>query len=230
MAKGNILLVEDEKKIADITRAYLERDGFNVTHAATGERAVSLLKNPYDLIILDLMLPDYEGEDICTLIREGSDVPIIMLTAKSSEDDRVKGLGMGADDYVVKPFSPRELTARVNALLRRTKGTQKALGFSGGSLVMDVLSHEVKLHGKPVTLTPTEFRILQVLSERPGQVMSRHQLVNAVQGYDFEGYERTMDAHIKNLRQKIEEDPRKPGFIKTVYGLGYKFTGTRDED
>jgi DNA-binding response OmpR family regulator len=230
MAKASILLVEDEKKIADITRAYLEQDGFSVTHAATGEQAVSLLKNPYDLIILDLMLPDYEGEEICSLIREDSDVSIIMLTAKSSEDDRVKGLGIGADDYVVKPFSPRELTARVNALLRRTKKDQKTLGFSGGALLIDVRSHEVKLNGKPVTLTPTEFRILQVLSERPGQVMSRHQLVNTVQGYDFEGYERTIDAHIKNLRQKIEQDPRKPGFIKTVYGLGYKFTGTRDED
>jgi DNA-binding response OmpR family regulator len=196
----------------------------------TGERAVSLLKNPYDLIILDLMLPDYEGEEICNLIREDSDVPIIMLTAKSSEDDRVKGLGIGADDYVVKPFSPRELIARVNALLRRTKKDQKTIGFSGGSLLIDVRRHEVRLHGNPVTLTPTEFRILQVLSERPGQVMSRHQLVNAVQGYDFEGYERTIDAHIKNLRQKIEPDPRKPEFIKTVYGLGYKFIGTRDED
>lgn len=230
MAKGSILLVEDEKKIADITRAYLERDGFQVTHALTGEQAVSLLKNPYDLIILDLMLPDYEGEEICSLIREDSDVPIIMLTAKSSEDDRVKGLGIGADDYVVKPFSPRELIARVNALLRRTKKDQKTIGFSGGALLIDVKRHEVMLHGNPVTLTPTEFRILQVLSERPGQVMSRHQLVNAVQGYDFEGYERTIDAHIKNLRQKIEPDPRKPAFIKTIYGLGYKFIGTRDED
>jgi DNA-binding response OmpR family regulator len=230
MAKGSILLVEDEKKIADIARAYLERDGFQVTHALTGEQAVSLLKNPYDLIILDLMLPDYEGEEICSLIRKDSDVPIIMLTAKSSEDDRVKGLGIGADDYVVKPFSPRELTARVNALLRRTKKDQKAIGFSSGALLIDISRHEVKLNGNPVTLTPTEFRILQVLSERPGQVMSRHQLVNAVQGYDFEGYERTIDAHIKNLRQKIEQDPRKPAFIKTVYGLGYKFTGIRDEN
>jgi DNA-binding response OmpR family regulator len=230
MAKGSILLVEDEKKIADIARAYLERDGFQVTHALTGEQAVSLLKNPYDLIILDLMLPDYEGEEICSLIRKDSDVPIIMLTAKSSEDDRVKGLGIGADDYVVKPFSPRELTARANALLRRTKKDQKAIGFSSGALLIDISRHEVKLNGNPVTLTPTEFRILQVLSERPGQVMSRHQLVNAVQGYDFEGYERTIDAHIKNLRQKIEQDPRKPAFIKTVYGLGYKFTGIRDEN
>jgi DNA-binding response OmpR family regulator len=230
MGKGSILVVEDEKKIADITSAYLERDGFTVTHADTGERALSLLKNNYDLIVLDLMLPDMDGEEICAMLRQDSDVPIIMLTAKSAEEDRVKGLGIGADDYVVKPFSPRELVARVNALLRRTKKASKAMSFNSGALVINLESHEVLRDGAPVTLTPTEFRILQVLAERPQAVLSRLQLVNVVQGYDFEGYERTIDAHVKNLRQKIEKAPRQPEFIKTVYSLGYKFIGTPDAD
>jgi DNA-binding response OmpR family regulator len=227
--KGNLLIVEDEKKISDITKAYLERDGYHVSVAETAERAIKLLKEPLDLIILDLMLPDIPGEELCRLIRQDSDIPIIMLTAKSAEEDRIKGLGMGADDYVVKPFSPRELVARVNALLRRTKKSAKTLSFNQGSLVIDVTTHEVKKNKEPVTLTPTEFRILLTLAERPLVVMSRHQLVNLVQGYDFEGYERTIDAHVKNLRQKIEDNPKEPVFIKTVYGLGYKFIGIRDE-
>ncbi len=230
MGKGSILVVEDERKIADITRAYLERDGFTVTHADTGERALSLIKNNYDLIVLDLMLPDMDGEEICSMLRQDSDVPIIMLTAKSAEEDRVKGLGIGADDYVVKPFSPRELVARVNALLRRTKKTSKTMSFNNGALIMYLESREVRCDGEPVTLTPTEFRILQVLAERPLAVFSRLQLVNVVQGYDFEGYERTIDAHVKNLRQKIEKAPRRPEFIKTVYSLGYKFIGAPDAD
>lgn len=230
MGKGSILIVEDEKKIADITRAYLERDGFTVTHADTGEKALSLLKNGYDLVVLDLMLPDMDGEEICTLLRQDSDVPIIMLTAKSAEEERVKGLGIGADDYVVKPFSPKELVARVKALLRRTKKPSKTRSFNRGALLIDVERHEVRRDGEPVTLTPTEFKILQVLAERPQAVLSRLQLVNAVQGYDFEGYERTIDAHVKNLRQKIEKTPRQPEFIKTVYSLGYKFIGNPDAD
>ncbi len=228
--KGKILIVEDEKKIADITRAYLERDGFGVAHAEDGETAIKLLKGNFDLIILDLMLPDIQGEDLCTMIRKDSDVPIIMLTAKSAEEERVKGLGLGADDYVVKPFSPRELVARVNAHLRRTKKASSSLSFNRGDLRIDVQKHEVRKKGEPLTLTPTEFKILLTLSERPGAVMTRYQLVNLVLGYDFEGYERTIDAHVKNLRQKIEDNPREPAFIKTVYGLGYKFIGRGDED
>jgi len=230
MAKGSILVVEDERKIADVVKAYLERDGFQVTHAETGEKALGLLKQGFDLVILDLMLPDMDGEEICTLIRKDSAVPIIMLTAKSAEEERVKGLGIGADDYVVKPFSPRELVARVNALLRRTKKAVKLMSFNGGKLVVNVENHEVLLGGAPVPLTPTEFKILLVLAERPQAVLSRHQLVNVVQGYDFEGYERTIDAHVKNLRQKIEHNPKEPEFIKTVYALGYKFIGARDAD
>lgn len=230
MNKGSILVVEDEKKIADITRTYLERDGFTVSHAATGEEALGMIGKGFDLLVLDLMLPDMDGEEICRLVRKDSDVPIIMLTAKSAEDDRIQGLGMGADDYVIKPFSPRELVARVNALLRRVKKTTKNLSFNGGDLQINVENHEVTSGGELVPLTPTEFKILLVLSERPQAVLSRHQLVNVVQGYDFEGYERTIDAHVKNLRQKIEPNPREPAFIKTVYGVGYKFIGTPDED
>ncbi len=228
--KGKILIVEDEKKIADITRVYLERDGFGVAHAEDGETAIKLLKDKFDLIILDLMLPDIQGEDLCTMIRKDSEVPIIVLTAKSAEEERVKGLGLGADDYVVKPFSPRELVARVNAHLRRTKKASFSLSFNGGDLKIDVQKHEVRKKGEPLTLTPTEFKILLTLSERPEAVMTRYQLVNLVLGYDFEGYERTIDAHVKNLRQKIEDNSREPAFIKTVYGLGYKFIGRGDED
>jgi DNA-binding response OmpR family regulator len=227
--KGSILVVEDEKNIADVISAYLAREGYKVSLANTGEKAVRLLKEGFDLIILDLMLPDIQGEDLCSLIRRDSDVPIIMLTAKSAEEDRVKGLGMGADDYVVKPFSPRELVARVHAQLRRTRKSADMLSFNRGSLVLNVLNHEVRKNGSTVALTPTEFKILEVMAKRPEAVMSRLQLVNLVQGYDFEGYERTIDAHVKNLRQKIEDNPREPSFIRTVYGIGYKFIGTRDE-
>jgi DNA-binding response OmpR family regulator len=228
--KGRVLVVEDEKKIADITRAYLEREGYAVSHAEDGESAIKLLKDGFDLVILDLMLPDIQGEDLCAMIRRDSDVPIIMVTAKSDEEDRVKGLGIGADDYVVKPFSPKELVARVNAHLRRTRKPSMEMSFSGGALVINVKNHEVLKNNKTVTLTPTEFKILLLLSERPEAVMTRSQLVNVVLGYDFEGYERTIDAHVKNLRQKIEDDPKEPAFVKTVYGLGYKFIGKRDAD
>ncbi|MDP2166737.1 MAG: response regulator transcription factor [Thermodesulfovibrionales bacterium] len=228
--KGSILIVEDEAKIAEIVKAYLERDGYRVAHADTGGKALKLLKEPFDLVVLDLMLPDMDGEDLCQLIRENSDVPVIMLTAKSAEEDRIQGLGLGADDYVVKPFSPRELVARINAHLRRTKKTQKTLSFNKGSLVIDAANHEARKNSGTVVLTPTEFRMLLALAESPGAVMSRQKLANIVSGYDFEGYERTIDAHVKNLRHKIEDDPKGPVFIKTVYGLGYKFIGTKDED
>jgi two-component system alkaline phosphatase synthesis response regulator PhoP len=230
MMRGRILVIEDEKKIAELVKAYLEKEGFEVTAAQTGKQAVSVLKNKFDLIILDLMLPDMDGEDICRSIRKDSDIPIIMLTAKSEEEDRIKGLGIGADDYVVKPFSPRELVARVKALLRRTKGPKQSVSFNKGDLVIDSLRFEIKKDGAPVVLTPTEFKLLQCLAEHPGQIFSRLQLVNIILGYDFEGYDRTIDAHIKNIRHKIEEDPREPSYIKTVYGVGYRFIGQPDED
>ena len=230
MNVGKILVVEDESKIAEIVRAYLAKEGFTITVAETGHKAISLLKNGFDLIILDLMLPDMDGEDICATIRNDSNVPIIMLTAKSEEDDRIKGLGLGADDYVVKPFSPRELVARVKALLRRTGGTSAILGFNKGDLVIDSLRFEVSKKGTQVVLTPTEFKLLQCIASHPGQVFTRLQLVNVILGYDFEGYDRTIDAHIKNIRHKIEDIQRDPSYIKTVYGVGYKFAGLPDEN
>jgi DNA-binding response OmpR family regulator len=229
MNNEKILIVEDEKKIADIVKSYLERDGFNVTIANTGRDALQQIKNNFDIIILDLMLPDIDGESICSSIREFSEVPIIMLTAKSAEDDRIKGLGIGADDYVVKPFSPRELVARVKAHLRRTKKNEKkVLSFNKGLLIIDTPSMETKKGGKIVPLTSTEFKILLCLAENPQMVFTRLQIVNIVQGYDFEGYDRVIDAHIKNIRHKIEDNPQKPMFIKTVYGTGYKFIGIPD--
>jgi len=230
MGRWKVLVVEDEAKIAEIVKVYLEREGFSVTTTDRGEDALSLLKMGFDLIILDLMLPDMDGEDICRMIREDSTIPIIMLTAKSDEEDRITGLGIGADDYVVKPFSPRELVARVKALLRRAGTRRNIRSFNQGDLVIDSVSFEVKKDNRTVPLTPTEFKLLQCLSDHPGQVFTRLQLVNNVLGYDFEGYDRTIDAHIKNIRQKIEDDQRKPAYIKTVYGVGYKFIGQPDED
>jgi DNA-binding response OmpR family regulator len=230
MKSGRILVVEDEGKIAEIVKAYLEKEGFQITVAETGEKALASVKQGFDLIILDLMLPDMEGEDICQTIREDSDVPIIMLTAKSEEEDRIKGLGIGADDYVVKPFSPRELVARVKALLRRVKGSKEIISFNNSDLVIDAKKFEVRKKGAQVVLTPTEFKLLQCVADRPGQVFSRLQLVNIILGYDFEGYDRTIDAHIKNIRHKIEDNQKTPFYLKTVYGIGYKFTGLPDED
>jgi DNA-binding response OmpR family regulator len=229
--KGNsILIVEDENKISDIVRAYLEKEGFNVTVADRGEKAISALKNGFNLIILDLMLPDMDGEDICRTIRQDSDVPIIMMTAKIEEDERIKGLGMGADDYVVKPFSPRELVARVKALLRRSGGVKEVASFNSGGLVIDSNLFEIRRNGLSIALTSTEFKILQCIATRPGQVFTRLQLVNVILGYDFEGYDRTIDAHIKNIRHKIEDDRMTPTYIQTIYGIGYKFIGQSDED
>jgi DNA-binding response OmpR family regulator len=226
-----VLIIEDEQKISDIVTMYLQREGFKTKVADTGEKALHLLHEPFDLIVLDLMLPDMEGEELCKIIRERSDVPLIMLTAKSGEEDRIRGLGIGADDYVVKPFSPRELVARVKAHLRRTKKmAKKVLSFNRGALMLDTENYEVSKGGVPTLLTSTEFRILMALAEKPGRVLTRLQLINMVQGYDFEGYDRTIDAHIKNLRHKIEDDPKDSQFIRTVYGVGYKFAGVPDED
>jgi DNA-binding response OmpR family regulator len=229
--RQKILIIEDEKKISEIVKAYLEKDGFRVNLAETGVDGLRALRENPDLIILDLMLPDMQGEELCKIIRESSDVPVIMLTAKSAEEDRVKGLGIGADDYVVKPFSPRELVARVKAHLRRTVKTHKKINsYNNGFLKIDIEQHEAFREDGPLTLTPTEFRILVSLAENPGRILSRDQLVNIVLGYDFEGYDRTIDAHVKNLRHKVEKNSKSPEFIQTVYGMGYKFIGTLDEE
>ncbi len=229
MKNGRILIVEDEAKIAEIVKAYLEKDGFSVTVAETGAKAISLLKEGFELVLLDLMLPDMTGEDICSIIRKDSDLPIIMLTAKSEEEDRVRGLGIGADDYVVKPFSPREVVARVKALLRRA-GKKSVHSFNKGTLVIDSEKFQIMKNDSSIVLTSTEFKLLKCLAERPEQVFTRLQLVNVILGYDYEGYDRTIDAHIKNIRHKIEDDQKKPAYIKTVHGVGYKFSGSVDED
>ena len=230
MESGKVLIVEDEKKIADIVKSYLEREGFEVTSVETGEAGIREIRSGFDLVILDLKLPDIDGEDVCKSFRDVTDIPVIMLTAKSSEDDRIKGLGIGADDYVVKPFSARELVARVKAHLRRSKKDErKELSFNNGSLIIDTLSREVKKNGHRVALTNTEFRILLNLAERPNVIFSRLQLINIVQGLDFDGFDRVVDVHIKNIRSKIEDGPQKTRFIETVYGVGYKFIGNPDK-
>jgi DNA-binding response OmpR family regulator len=229
MSNEKVLVVEDEDRISRIVKSYLQHEGFTASVAPTGKEALQFLKKGYDLIILDLMLPDMDGETLCSTIRQSSDVPIIILTAKGTEDERVRGLGLGADDYVVKPFSPRELVARVKAHLRRSQGKETQIySFNRGSLKINIPSMEVKRDDRVVSLTKTEFKILLHLAQRPQIVVNRSHLINNVLGYEFEGYERVIDAHIKNIRHKIENDPQNPVFIITIYGAGYKFVGAPD--
>ena len=228
-----ILLVEDEKTIREAVVAYLEREGYWVTPAEDGEVALTEFeKHRFDLVVLDLMLPKVSGEVVCERIRERSDVPIIMLTAKGQEEDRISGLELGADDYLVKPFSPRELVARVRALLRRAHVEEEPQRdrLAYGELEIDVSGHRVFLGGEELELTASEFKLLLTLARYPGRVYSRMELVEKVLGYDFEGYERTIDSHVKNLRAKLNDDPRDPTFIYTVHGVGYRFEAPRDDD
>jgi DNA-binding response OmpR family regulator len=223
-----ILVVEDEARIAEVVQSYLEREGHMVVRTATGEDALADFdRRRPDLVVLDLGLPGMPGEEVCRRIRASSDVPIIMLTAKDGEEDLVRGLQLGADDYLTKPFSPRELTARVRALLRRARRDAEpqadVLERAAGRLVVDSARRRATLDGAPVDLTESEFRLLQTLARFPGRVYTRFELVDKVQGYQFEGYERTIDAHVKNLRRKLGEDARAPRLILTVYGRGYAF-------
>jgi len=223
-----ILVVEDEARIAEVVQGYLEAQGHAVTWAATGEDAVAAAASHRpDLVVLDLGLPGMSGEDVCRRLRAESDVPIIMLTAKDAEEDLVRGLQLGADDYLTKPFSPRELTARVRALLRRAHADSlpqaDLLERAGRRLVVDSARRRVTLDGKLVELTESEFRLLQALARFPGRVYTRSELVERLQGMEFEPYERTIDAHIKNLRRKLGDDARAQSLILTVYGRGYHF-------
>ena len=227
MDKTQILVVDDDRKIVDLVQAYLKKDGYQVMTAHDGLQALELARQKQpDLIVLDLMLPGIDGLDVCRLLRgEGHKVPIIMLTAKTTEADKLVGLDLGADDYVTKPFSPRELLARVRAVLRRV-GEEEHDGPSEvrfGDLLVDFVRHQVQVRGKPVSLTPTEFKLLEVLIREPGRAFSRLELLDRVFGYDFEGFERTVDVHVMNLRRKIEPNRKNPTYIKTVYGMGYKF-------
>ncbi len=234
MPKATILVVEDEPKITELLKLYLERESYQVIAVASGELALtSFHERTLDLVLLDINLPEVDGLEVCRRIRRESGLPIIMLTARDEESDKLIGLELGADDYITKPFSPREVVARVRAVLRRS-GAGSALPqqaqeiVRAGELVLDSERHDVRRGGVTLDLTPTEFRLLEVLMRNPGRVYSRLQLLDLVQGEAFEGYERTVDAHVKNLRSKIEPDPQRPTRVLTVYGVGYKFAEQAD--
>ena len=225
-----ILVVDDEPKIVEVVDAYLRKEGFDVLTARDGEKALKLFKDEViHLVVLDLMLPKISGEEICNKIRATSDVPIIMLTAKTEEEDKISGLAIGADDYLTKPFSARELVGRVKALIRRSYRDSTPLAdyliFNNGDLEVDINKMKVKKAGLYINLTTNEFKILVALLTNPGQVFSREQLVEKAFGIDYEGFDRTIDSHIKNIRQKIENNHKEPKYIITVYGMGYKFVG-----
>lgn len=227
---SKILVVEDETKIARTVRLYLEQAGFQVTTVHDGALAMPAFRHERpDLVILDLLLPHVDGWEICRRIRQESDVPIIMLTARDQETDRIVGLELGADDYITKPFSPREVVARVRAVLRRVRGTvQPPPIIRAGDVVVDLERREASVAGRPLELTPAEFDLLAVLAQHPGQVFTRLQLLDHLQGSVYTGYERVIDQHIKNLRAKLGDDAHSPRYIATVYGVGYKFLPGRE--
>jgi DNA-binding response OmpR family regulator len=224
MPEGRILVVDDERKIVESCRLYLEHAGFEVVSAYNGEQALAEARESRpDLIVLDLMLPRVDGLEVCRRLRAGSRVPILMLTARSTEEDKLTGLSLGADDYLTKPFSPRELVARVRAILRRAPPAGTPLCF--GALEIDPERHEVRQRGRPVALTPREFDLLLALARAPGRAFTRARLVEAAFGPGSEVLERTVDAHVMNLRRKIEDEPAEPRFVVTVTGVGYRFEG-----
>jgi len=226
MAGKKVLIVDDDIKTVELVKLYLTRDGYQVLGAYDGIEALRLAReNRPDLVVLDLMLPDIDGLEVCRILRHESDVPIIMLTARSTDQDKLTGLGLGADDYVTKPFSPKELAARVQAVLRRLPRERGPEEIKIGELSMNFTKHEAWFAGKLLDLTSVEFKLLGVLAREPGRVCSRTSLIEEALGYDFEGFDRTIDVHILNLRRKLELDPSHPRYIKTVYGVGYKFVG-----
>jgi DNA-binding response OmpR family regulator len=225
-----VLIVDDEPKITEVVGSYLRKAGFSPLSALNGAEALRVFdKERPALVILDLMLPDLSGEEVCRRLRSRSRVPVIMLTAKVQDADAVQGLSLGADDYVTKPFSPRQLVARVEAVLRRSADTgspaARMLSFNGRDLLIDDAAGTVEKAGVPVSITPREFRILRLFAGNPGRVFSREELISRALGDDFDGSDRTVDAHVKNIRQKIETDPRSPRYIHTVHGIGYRFSG-----
>ena len=229
---ATVLLVEDERKLRELVRSHLERAGLTVLLTGSGAEAITLAAaaSP-DLVVLDLGLPDVPGETVARELRATRPVPILMLTAKSAEEDRIAGLQLGADDYVTKPFSPRELVLRVQAILRRgaPATVQGITSYGDGILIIDEPRRQVRARGADVDLTPTEWGVLVALATVPGRVYSRYELINRVRGHEFEGYERTVDSHVKNLRRKIEEEPGSPQIIQTVLGGGYRLGLTRDD-
>jgi two-component system, OmpR family, alkaline phosphatase synthesis response regulator PhoP len=229
MTGKKVLIVDDDAKIVELVKLYLNRDGYSVLTAYDGNEALRVAREAHpDLIVLDIMLPGINGLDITRTLRSESSVPIILLTARTTEQDRIEGLDLGADDYVTKPFSPKELAARVRAVFRRTPDEMQEMGpqeITFGDLSINFHQHEAYLSQRPLNLTPVEFKLLGVFIREPNRVFSRGQLIEKVLGYDFEGFDRTIDVHILNLRRKLESDAGHPKYIKTVYGSGYKFTG-----
>ncbi len=230
MANKNILVVDDEKYIVDVVKSYLEQSGYKVYPAYNGKQVLEQYNDILpSLIILDLMLPDMPGEEICSMIRKKSSVPIIMLTAKVKEEDILNGLNIGADDYITKPFSPKQLVARVTALLRRTSEEpaplSNCISFNNGDLTIDTLKYEVKKNGQLVKLTPSEYKILMALVKYSVKAFTREELIETTFEEKFSGFDRIVDSHIKNLRHKIETDPKTPEYILTVHGVGYRFGG-----
>lgn len=222
-----VLVVDDDVKTVELIKLYLKRDGYNVLSAYDGIEGLRLAReNRPDIIVLDIMLPGISGLDVCRTLRQETDTPIILLTARSTENDKLIGLDSGADDYVTKPFSPRELAARVRVILRRLPDESIQRGpveVKIGDLVLNFVRHEALLSGKPLTLTPIEFKLLGVMVKEPGRVFSRAQLIEKVLGYEFDGFDRTIDVHILNLRRKLQHASSQSSYIKTVYGSGYKF-------
>jgi DNA-binding response OmpR family regulator len=226
-----ILVVDDDTKTAELIRLYLEKDGYRVLLAGDGRQALDLARQRGpDLIVLDLMLPQVDGLDVCRILRAESRVPIIMLTARTTEGDKLLGLDLGADDYVTKPFSPREVVARVRAVLRRVgaPGEEAPPVLRSGNLAIDFARREARLGGGLLHLTPKEFKLLETLARTPGRAFSRLELLERVFGFDYEGLERTVDVHVMNLRKKIEPDPTQPTYVQTVFGVGYRFAGGDD--
>jgi two-component system response regulator BaeR len=227
---GNVLVVEDEEKIAAVLRDYLEKGGFKVSFLTRGDQVVaSIKKNPPDLILLDVMLPGMDGMEVCREIRKFSTVPVIMITARVEEIDRLIGLELGADDYICKPFSPREVVARIKAVLRRVHPKPADDYVQVGAISLNATTRQVMIKDQPLELTPSEFGLLKVLISHPNRVFSRNELLNQVQGYDFEGYDRTIDTHVKNLRKKIADKLPHKEVIATIYGVGYKFSSASND-
>lgn len=226
MPGRKVLVVDDDVRTVELVKLYLGREGYRVLTAYDGVEALRLAREGHpDLVVLDLMLPDIYGLEVCRVLRRESDVPIIMLTARTTDEDKLTGLDAGADDYVTKPFSPSELVARVRAVLRRLPGERVPAQVKYDELAMDLEKQEVRLADRPLNLTNVEFKLLSVLARNPGRVFSRGELIERALGYDFEGFDRTIDVHVLNLRRKIESDPSHPKYIKTIYGVGYRFGG-----
>ena len=226
MPAKRVLVVDDDVNTVELVKLYLNRDGYRVLTAYDGVEALRQAREGHpDLIVLDLMLPGIDGLEVCRTLRNESDVPIIMLTARTTDQDKLTGLGLGADDYMTKPFSPRELAARVRAVLRRLPGERGPNESKHGELTVNFLKYEAYRAGRLLNLTPVEFKLLGVFVKEPGRVFSRAELIEKTFGHDFEGFDRTIDVHILNLRRKLEPDPRHPRYIRTIYGAGYKLAG-----